>query len=135
VFTSVFALTALPFGVTWGMIYGDAPKGMVAGFFFGLLMGLAMIPFLRLHRQVLRTPDRTAFEKKLKIEMSALGYAPTVIDDDFVQYRAPKMGVWEFGPIKAMSGESMTRVSVHFDGTSTTMLGPRWMVRKIVSRL
>jgi hypothetical protein len=100
VFTAVFALTALPFGVLMGTVYGDLPYGLVQGFFFGLLMGLAMIPFLRVSRQVKHYSNRGAFEKNLKIEMSELSYTPTSIESDYLQFRAPNTGIWEFGPLK-----------------------------------
>lgn len=135
IFATVFALTALPFGVLMGTINGDLSSGLVSGFFFGLLMGLAMIPFLRVERRVLPVTDRTAFEKRLKIEMSELGYTPTRVDDDYLQFRAPNTGMWEYGPLKNMSGESLSRISVHLDQAAATFVGPRWMVRKVITRV
>ncbi len=135
VFWTVFALTALPFGVLMGSINKNLPAGIVSGFFFGPLFGAAMIPFLRVERHTLPVADRSAFEKRLKIEMSELGYTPTRLDDDYFQFRAPTTGVWEFGPLKNMSGESLSRVSVHLDKTTATVVGPRWMVRKVIARV
>jgi hypothetical protein len=132
---AVFALTALPFGVVMGMLSGDVSGGLVSGFFFGLLMGAAMIPFLRVERREIGLVDRPAFERKLKLEMSELSYLPTRIDDDMLQFRAPNTGVWEFGPLKNMSGESLSRISVHLGEHSATVVGPRWMVRKVTARL
>lgn len=135
VFVTVFALSALPFGVLIGTINGDVSSGMISGFVFGILMGIAMIPFLRVERSVVPVADRPSFEKRMKIEMSELGYTPTAVDDDYLQFRAPNTGVWEFGPLKNMSGESLSRVSVHLDRTTAIFVGPRWMVRKITARL
>jgi hypothetical protein len=135
VFFTCFALTALPFGLIWGTINKNLPAGIVSGFFFGLLFGAAMIPFLRVERHTLPVTDRSAFESRLKIEMSELGYTPTRVDEDYLQFRAPTAGVWEFGPLKNMSGESLSRVSVHLDKAAATVVGPRWMVRKVIARV
>jgi hypothetical protein len=135
VFSTVFALTALPFGVMMGAIYKDLSAGIVSGFLFGLLFGAVMIPFLRVERHTLPVTDRSAFEKRLKIEMSELGYTPTRVDEDYLQFRAPTAGVWEFGPLKNMSTESLSRVSVHLDKAVATIVGPRWMVRKVIARI
>jgi hypothetical protein len=80
-----------------GTIYKNLYSGIVTGFFFGLLFGAAMIPFLRVERHTLLVTDRAAFENRLKIEMSELGYTPTRVDEDYLQFRAPTAGVWEFG--------------------------------------
>lgn len=140
VFWSVFALTALPFGLTMGAIYGDLPLGMVAGFAFGVATGFAMIPFLRVDREAFSFrdrafSDRAQFEKRLKLELSELGYTPTRVDDDMIQFKASNAGVLEIGPLKAMSGESLTRVSVHLDDAGATFVGPRWLLRKVLARL
>ncbi|MBO0822447.1 MAG: hypothetical protein J2P27_01150 [Actinobacteria bacterium] len=126
VFSLLFALTALPFGIISGIMYGNLQLGLELGFFFGLLFGLCMIPFLRVDRRVIRYTDRGRFVPRLKVEMSELRYAPTVSDSDYLQFRAPNTIV-----------QSLNRITVHFDddaGTAT-FIGPRWYVKKILTRL
>ena len=132
---AVFGLTALPFGTAMAAVYGDLTKGMVAGLLFGLFFGLAMIPFLRVTRSVVPVVDRGAFEKRLKIEMSELGYTPTTVEPDYLQFKAPNTAVLEVGPLKGIGSEGLSRVSVHLDEAEALFIGPRWMIRKIVSRI
>lgn len=108
---------------------------MAAGGAFGFLMGRAMIPFLRLDRHVRHAPDRPAFEKRLKVAMLELGYKPEVVDDDIVQFTASNGGSWTAGPLKSMSGEALTRVTVVFEGNDARLVGPRWTMRKLLTRI
>lgn len=132
---TVFGLTALPFGLVMGAIYGDITAGMVAGLLFGTLFGVAMIPFLRVERRTLSISDRPTFERRLKIEMSELGYSPTKVDEDILQFRPPSSPVLAIGPLKGAVGEGLSRVTVHFDERTATVVGPRQAVRKVVARV
>ena len=116
-------------------VFGDFTAGMVSGLLFGFLFGIAMIPFLRVGRRVVTVDDRAAFEKRLKVEMSELGYSPTTVEPDYLQFRVPNAAVLEIWPLKAAAGEGLSRVSVHLDEKEAIFIGPRWTLGKIVARV
>jgi hypothetical protein len=134
VFSAVFALTALPAIVLWGLLMRDPGGGIFFGFFFGLLFALAMIPFLKTERRTERGEDRAGFECKLKIEMTGLGYTPHVVDPDIVQFKGSTPTVFKYGPLQS-NGEHLSRVTVHFAPGEAVFVGPSWMLKKITGRI
>ncbi|HEX6355428.1 hypothetical protein [Actinophytocola sp.] len=133
--STIFALTALPAGILFGTINGDLETGIIFGFLFGLAFAICMIPFLRTKRATLHFDNRVSFEQRLMVEMAALMYTPTVINDNLVHYDAPTTGVMDVGPLKNMSAAHLNRIAVHFDAASATVIGPRWMVDKVLGKL
>lgn len=133
--TAIFALTALPAGVLFGALQGDLQAGLGFGLFFGLAFAICMIPFMRSTRVTLHFSDRAEFERRLTTEMSALTYTPAVINPDLVHYNAPQNGVISIGPLRNMTAAHLNRIAVHFDTTSATLIGPQWMLRKVLRRV
>ena len=94
-----------------------------------------MIPFMRSRRSTVRFADRARFERTLMLEMSELRYTPTVVNEDLIHFDAPQAGVFEVGPIKNMNAAHLNRIQVHLGPDSATVIGPRWMVGRVLSRL
>ena len=134
VFSAVFGLTALPAMVLWGLLMKDPRGGIFFGFFFGLLFAAAMIPFLRTERHTQLVEDRATFERKLKIEMTELGYTPHVVDNDMVQFKGNSPTILKYGPLQS-NGEHLSRVTVHYAPGEAVFVGPSWMLKRIVDRV
>lgn len=135
VFSTVFAITALPAGILFGTLEGDVQSGISFGLLFGVFFAAAIIPFLRTGRSTYTYSDREQFEQRITLEMLELSYTPSIVNPSLTQFVAPQTGVFEIGPIKNMTAGHLNRISVHFGTGEATLIGPRYMLKKVIARL
>ena len=98
---TIFALTALPFGVLMSTISSARPDGgLVAGFAFGILFGLCMAPLMMGVRAQVPVADRQSFFGPAESEYGeATDYHPKTQQPEYVIYEAVSAGAYKFGPV------------------------------------
>ena len=132
---TIFALTALPFGVLMTTVGGaEVEEGMTAGFGFGVLFGACMAPLMMGVRIRLPVAERHAFIAALNLSMAELAYHPKTQSGDYIIFEAASAGNYKLGPL-ALTPSSFFTIFVQLDGDSATVVGPRQTVKKLERRL
>jgi hypothetical protein len=128
-----FAITALPFGLLWSLLFAAMqqqsfgeilPFGLVAGLLFGLLMGLTMAFFLKGETATVDVSDERDFISRLNVAMSQLGYNPATRADDLFTYKP-----------SFQAGLAAGRIAVQLQPGRAVVVGPKMYVRKLLKRL
>ena len=133
-FTTLFALTALPFGIAMGLLTGlPKDEAAISGFLFGIAFGAAMTPFVKGLSIQRHVTDEVSFCSQLRFVMAQLNYEQTGYVGDLYHFDPTGLSGVSVAGV-SLSPKALNRVIVRVQPSYATILGPRWIVRKLESR-
>lgn len=127
--TMIFTFTALPFAlvVEWlmAMMTGE-PFGqsiattLTAGLLFGFFMGLILGLFVKGETITTRFTGKDAFVSRINVTLSEMGFNPATVSSSFLSFK-PSL----------QAGLMMGTISVVIRGSTATIVGASWYMRKL----
>ncbi|MGW1895115.1 hypothetical protein ACWCP6_33475 [Streptomyces sp. NPDC002004] len=130
-----YTVSGVLVGLVCGAIFHDFRGGLFTGASYAVFSFVIMVRLLRVVQRSVQVDDREAFRSRLEADMLKHHYAPLKTDGDHLEFMGPESMLWAIRPLKWAGGESLSRVSVHFDHDAATFVGPLMKVREIVARV
>ncbi len=132
---TIFAITALPFGLLMILVLGKEvmAESIIVGFLFGIFFGLIMAPFMMGVLRTLPCEKGDAFVRKLNVAMAEMGFNPKSQTGDLMVFEGVGSAL-KLGPL-SLTPASFFTVSVQLEPTSATLVGPRWIMNRLTKRL
>jgi hypothetical protein len=127
------AMTALPFGVLWSVLFAIMMQipigpvlmlGLPGGAFFGILFGLTIAFSFKGETATVEILDKRRFISRLNIAMSEIGYNPATQSPDFFTFK-PSL----------QAGLLAGRIAVQLRDGCAVMVGPKMYLQKLLKRL
>lgn len=129
----IFVFSALPFALMMGWFTSmttGAPFGkelalaLPGGMGFGLAMGLICALFLRGRTISVSFADRDKFVSRINVALSEIGFNPATASGNFLSFK-PSL----------QAGFLSGRISVVIQGSTATIVGAAWHIKKLQKRV
>ena len=131
-FATVFAITAIPFGMLWSLFTGSPmDESILLGGFFGL--GMGAFGASRLQGTTITIPfqDKRQFIGRLNVHMAQISYFPETQAEHYLTYLPSASHNLSIGPISLVPTQYF-RIFVQLDANEATLIGPKYHLDRLM---